>query len=144
MKTVHATCLAVRHGRAWRGVLLRGPSGSGKSDLALRALALGARLVADDRVVLTPFGDGLWASAPVQLKGLLEVRGLGICRVRETRSRVMLSWIADLVPRRHVPRLPDPDCAVLHGISLPRFRLPAFDASSAHKLLSLAAIDLNL
>ena len=53
MVTVHATCIAIDG----HGILLRGPAGSGKSDLALRAIDRGARLVADDQVVLTRHGE---------------------------------------------------------------------------------------
>ena len=74
METLHATAVAL-DGQA---VLLLGPSGSGKSDLALRLVAAGWRLVADDRVVVTPNGDHLFASAPPRLTGLMEVRGVGI------------------------------------------------------------------
>lgn len=144
MTTIHATCLAVRVGREWRGILLRGKPGSGKSDLALRALALGARLVADDRVVVDAKGGHVWAEAPSVLAGLLEIRGLGICRVRETRKRVRVFRVVDLVSRRQVLRLPDADFVNLRGVCLPLVRLHAFDASSAHKLLRLAAIDRKL
>ena len=67
---IHASCAA----REGHGVLLLGPSGSGKSDLLLRLLGRGFALVADDRVDL----DGAVASAPPDLAGLLEVRGLGL------------------------------------------------------------------
>lgn len=144
MTTIHATCLAVRVGREWRGILLRGKSGSGKSDLALRALELGARLVADDRVVVDATGGHVWASAPSALAGLLEIRGIGICRVRETRKKVQLCWVVDLVSRWQVERLPDADFVNLHGVCLPLVCLHAFDASSAHKLLRLTAIDRKL
>ncbi|WP_158742838.1 HPr kinase/phosphorylase [Acidisphaera sp. L21] len=70
---IHASCAA----REGHGVLLLGPSGSGKSDLLLRLLDRGFTLVADDRVELT---DGV-ASAPAALVGLLEVRGLGLVRL---------------------------------------------------------------
>ncbi len=67
---IHASCAA----REGHGVLLIGPSGSGKSDLLLRLLDRGFALVADDRVDL----DAGVASAPAALAGLLEVRGLGL------------------------------------------------------------------
>ncbi|MCP1273024.1 HPr kinase/phosphatase C-terminal domain-containing protein [Gluconobacter albidus] len=70
--SVHASCVA------WNGagVLISGPSGSGKSELALRLMDAGFDLVADDRVLL----DGAVASAPARLAGLIEVRGVGILR----------------------------------------------------------------
>ncbi len=70
---LYASCAA----REGCGVLLLGPSGSGKSDLLLRLLVQGFTLVADDQV----FIEAGWAAPPVALAGLLEVRGLGIVRL---------------------------------------------------------------
>ena len=80
--------------------LLRGPSGCGKSDLALRLIDRGARLVADDRVVLTVEDGAVVAAAPPPLAGLLEVRGLGPLPVRPwppPRSPWSATWCP---PRR--------------------------------------------
>ncbi len=74
---VHATAVAIE-GEA---VLLRGPSGSGKSDLALRLIDGGAQLVADDQTLLRRAGGRVLASAPPAIAGLLEVRGVGVVRV---------------------------------------------------------------
>ncbi len=74
----HASCAA----RGGAGVLLLGPPGSGKSDLLLRLLDHGFSLVADDRVEIV---DGV-ASAPSEIAGLIEVRGLGLVRLPHTAS----------------------------------------------------------
>ncbi|WP_245898129.1 HPr kinase/phosphorylase [Phreatobacter cathodiphilus] len=81
MATVHATAVLL----GARAVLIRGPSGSGKSRLALDVLALAAagrvpfaRLVADDRVALEAHGDRVVARAPAAIGGLVERRGEGI------------------------------------------------------------------
>ncbi|MES2033820.1 MAG: HPr kinase/phosphorylase [Pseudomonadota bacterium] len=74
----HAGLVALRLQGVWRGVLIEGPSGSGKSDLALRALGEGFQLVADDRVLLWTSGGRLYGRAPDALAGLLESRGLGV------------------------------------------------------------------
>ena len=80
MDTVHATAIA----SAGAAVLLRGPSGSGKSDLALRCLYLTTpegtpfQLLADDRVIVEMSNGDLRARAPEVLRGLLEVRGFGL------------------------------------------------------------------
>ena len=71
---IHASCVAI----GGRGVLLLGKSGVGKSDLALRLIAEGARLVADDRTILFAIRGALHAKAPETIKGLLEIRGVGI------------------------------------------------------------------
>lgn len=72
---VHASCVALADGR---GVLILGPSGSGKSALALRLIALGAMLVADDRTIVTAGKDALHAACPDTLRGRIEARGVGI------------------------------------------------------------------
>jgi HPr kinase/phosphorylase len=73
-RTVHATCVS-HHGH---GALIVGKSGSGKSGLALQLMAMGAQLVADDRVTLTRQGDYLLASCPPRLSGKIEARGVGL------------------------------------------------------------------
>ena len=82
---VHATCVAL--GEA--GVLLLGASGAGKSDLALRLIDDGARLVADDRVALGVQSGRLVATAPAGLPRALEVRGMGLMPVAMAPSAVI-------------------------------------------------------
>jgi HPr kinase/phosphorylase len=76
-QTLHATAVAVDA----RAALIRGPSGSGKSSLALQLIALGASLVSDDRVCIQRNEDGLMVQAPDRLRGLIEARGVGILAV---------------------------------------------------------------
>ncbi|MFN6977753.1 MAG: HPr kinase/phosphorylase [Gemmobacter sp.] len=75
---LHASCVVL--GRA--GVLILGPSGSGKSALALRLMALGFALVADDRVALTANGGAIEAAAPPGLPAMIEARGIGLLAAR--------------------------------------------------------------
>jgi serine kinase of HPr protein (carbohydrate metabolism regulator) len=129
VKRIHATAVAI--GR--RGVLLRGPSGSGKSDLALRLIDGGARLIADDVVEIERRGDALWARAPAALKGKIEVRGVGILAVPSVAgARIALA--VDLVVPRAVERYPDPIHVRILGIRLKLLKLWAFEASAAAKL----------
>ncbi|MGY6410707.1 MAG: HPr kinase/phosphorylase [Alkalilacustris sp.] len=91
---VHASCVAVLPpaGGPARAALLMGPSGTGKSTLALAMLGLGARLVADDRTRLVRAGAHLLASAPPAIRGLIEARGLGLLRAPSLGSaRVVLA-----------------------------------------------------
>ena len=76
---LHATCIAIEG----YGILLRGPSGSGKSDLALRLIDqyADAILVADDRVDVVVREGIVHVSAPPMIAGMLEVRGVGIAHV---------------------------------------------------------------
>ena len=89
--TLHATCVAVDG----RGLLILGPSGSGKSALGLRLLALGARLVADDRTGVSVEGDRLIARCPAQIAGWIEARGVGILRAPTVEAAEVV-LVADL------------------------------------------------
>ncbi len=71
---LHASCVALDKS----GVLILGASGAGKSSLALQLMALGADLVSDDRTCVRRESDGLLASAPATIKGLIEARGVGV------------------------------------------------------------------
>jgi HPr kinase/phosphorylase len=137
MQTIHATCVAIgRH-----GVLLRGDSGSGKSDLALRLIEDGAMLVADDQVAVTVRDGRLEASPPQALAGLIEVRGFGIVRL-PYRAPVTVALVATLVDRRDVPRMPEPDRTGILGVSLPHLLLAPFDVSATAKLrLAVRAVE---
>jgi HPr kinase/phosphorylase len=88
---LHGSCVAVDG----RGLLILGPSGSGKSALALRLLSLGAGLVADDRTSLAVEADRLIAGCPAPIAGLIEARGVGILHAPAVdRAEVVL--VADL------------------------------------------------
>lgn len=126
---IHATCVEL----AGVGVLLRGAPASGKSDLALRLIDGGARLVADDRTDLVR-GDGrLLASAPEAIAGLLEVRGIGPVPVAAVESAVV-GLVVDLVPDSAVERLPQPAHAEILGLAVPAFDLAPFEASAVAKV----------
>jgi serine kinase of HPr protein (carbohydrate metabolism regulator) len=141
---VHGTCVALGRSAA----LLRGPSGSGKSDLALRFLFLARRgpaalepptLVADDQVRIRRDGSRLLVEAPATLRGKLEVRGLGIVEMKSAADAELV-LVADLVASGEVERMPDADAKVsLLGIDVAAIRLAAAEPSAPIKLaLALA------
>ncbi|MBE9636174.1 HPr kinase/phosphorylase [Salipiger mangrovisoli] len=120
---LHATAVAV-DGRA---LLIRGASGSGKSGLALEMMARGARLVSDDRVVLTLEDGGLWAAPPAPLAGLIEARGLGLLHAAHLpRAEVVALLDLDtpeterLPPRRQI-MLHSQNLPLLHNVAHPYF-----------------------
>lgn len=112
---IHASCVAL----GTRGVLLLGRSGAGKSDLALRLIDEGARLVADDRTILYSQRGALFARPPDSIKGLMEIRGLGIVKF-PVRARVKIALVVRLgredarLPGRRFWR-PPPPLAVREG-----------------------------
>ena len=131
---VHATFVVID--KAY-GVLIIGPSGTGKSDLALRLIDEGAELVADDQVAIELHGHIAIGRAPARLFGLLEVRGLGIMRVT-AKSAASISHAVQLVPQDEIERLPERATYALPGFPsvapLPLLRLYPFEASAPAKL----------
>jgi serine kinase of HPr protein (carbohydrate metabolism regulator) len=124
-----------------RAVLLRGESGSGKSDLALRLIDGGAALVSDDYVQAERRGDLVWAVAPAQIAGLLEIRGAGVVAL-DHHEEAALRLIIDLAASEAVIRLPDPAFEPILGVNLPKFALAPFEASTPAKIrLLLHALD---
>ena len=133
---VHATAVAI----GGRALLLRGPSGSGKSDLALRLIDAGARLVSDDYSHLRRQGDAILVRAPRPISGLIEARGVGILKV-EALAVAPLALIADLVASQHVERLPESAQQTIFGLAVPVVALAPFEASAPAKLrFALAAL----
>jgi serine kinase of HPr protein (carbohydrate metabolism regulator) len=114
-------------------ILLRGIPGSGKSDLALRLIDRGARLVADDRTQITREGRRLMASSPAPIIGLLEVRGVGIMTVA-SMDMAPLGLVVDLVDEEAVERLPEPEYLDILGLRVRHLRLPPFAVSTPAKL----------
>lgn len=134
-KLIYGTCVAL--GRT--AAILQGPSGSGKSDLALRfamqtPAELDAALVADDQVRIEARGGRLFASPPQALAGKIEVRGLGIVTL-PFRSEAELRLVVQLAEADDIPRLPaELHAAPICGIVLPLTHLAPFEASAGLKL----------
>ncbi len=123
---LHATTVAVDGA----GLMIRGPSGAGKSGLALRLMALGARLVADDRTLVARSGGQVVASCPAALVGRIEARGLGILHA-DPSGPVPLALVVDLdQPER--ARLPQRHRTMVEGVAIPlvnRVDAPHFEAA---------------
>ena len=126
----HAGLIARRSDGPWRGVLIEGAAGSGKSDLALRALACGFSLVADDRVLLWRSGERLFGRAPETIVGLIEVRGLDVLRV----TPVPLAEVALVVSAGEAERIPAPAWRDILGLRVPAIVLPLSEPSAPAKL----------
>jgi serine kinase of HPr protein (carbohydrate metabolism regulator) len=141
MIIVHGTGVALGD----KGALLRGASGSGKSDLALRFLYLssehlGARpaLISDDRVLLEKRNGRIFASAPSPLGLNMEVRGVGIVAAAHTAESIELTQLVDLDDPMAIARLPAGDeREEILGVPVRRSRLDPFEPSAAIKLALL-------
>lgn len=126
---IHASCVAAGS----RGVLLLGLSGQGKSDLALRLIDRGARLVADDRCDIWFDRHRLWCRPPENLAGKLEIRGIGIIE-RPWTAPVPLALAVRLTDR--YDRMPSMgQVEMVAGYSLPALLLSAFEASAPIKIM---------
>ncbi|MFN5689592.1 HPr kinase/phosphorylase [Bradyrhizobium sp.] len=126
--TVHAS--AVKIGES--AVLIRGPSGSGKSRLAFDLILAGrtgqippAVLVGDDRVHLATRDGEMWVHPAPALAGLIEIRGLGIRRC-DFVSEARIGLVVDLMAE-DAERLPPRSALLLNenGIELPRIPVGA-------------------
>ena len=138
-ESMHATSVAL----SGRAVLISGPSGSGKSDLALRLMDRGFKLVSDDQTLLRREGERLVASAPPNIAGKIEIRGIGSREVG-TASDVPVALLVELTS--DIQRLPD-DARQrpILGIELPLVSIDAMTASAASKVaLALDRLGLNL
>jgi serine kinase of HPr protein (carbohydrate metabolism regulator) len=144
---LHATCLDI----GGRGVLIQGRPGAGKSDLAIRlidqpgsgiagGLPKTARLVADDQVVIRRLAAGLVASPPENLRGLIEIRGLGILKIPYCPETI-LRLIVTLRKNEEIDRMPQPTDLMVKilGVGLPRISLDPRSASAPARLR--AALD---
>jgi serine kinase of HPr protein (carbohydrate metabolism regulator) len=135
----HATCIDL----GGKGILLLGPPGSGKSSLALQLIdspghglgeeLLRARLVADDQVVISARSGCLLATAPEALRGLIEVRGIGILKLLPLQS-TKLALAVELAKPAATERLPEPRSIELLGLALPVIGLDAGLAAAPARL----------
>lgn len=127
-ETLHASTVSV----GGHAVMLCGPSGTGKSDLALRLIDRGAHLVSDDYTVARRVDGTLRASPPATIVGKMEVRGIGIVSMDHVAD-VPVALIVDLSDT--VDRLPmEPVTRDIAGVKVPVIRLSALEPSAPIKV----------
>jgi len=132
---VHASCVRFLD----RGVLIEGPAGSGKSDLALRLIDAGGGLVADDVMRLRRRQNRLLATA-IGEPGLIELRGHGIFRI-DFEGETEIAVCVRLDPRHLEDRLPEPASRTLLGVGLPLMRLDPAMSSAVARLRVVLTTD---
>ena len=129
---VHGTSVSIDG----EGVLFRGPSGSGKSDLALRVIYHGGQLVADDQVCMSRRKDQLFISSPPTIRDRIEVRGIGIVNIT-AQKEAPLVLVMDMFTNKTVSRMPNWKLCNYLDIKVPVVEFAPFE-TSAHIKVKLA------
>ena len=132
VENVHANCVAINR----NGILILGKSGSGKSDLALRLIEnKNAVLVSDDRTDIWVENKKVFAKSPDTIKGLLEVRGVGIVKLQHLDS-VEIALVVNIVENpSEVERMPEKKFYAINGIDIPLLDLYPFEVSATDKVV---------
>jgi serine kinase of HPr protein (carbohydrate metabolism regulator) len=145
---VHATAVALLDttkpfgGPIEGAVLLLGDSGAGKSDVALRLIAAGAKLVSDDQTMLFIERGRVWADAAPTIEGQMEIRGVGIMHVEKAPPSPVV--LAVRLTEGALARMPEPESYTLPAglqadVKVPLIKLNAHEASTPAKIAAAAA-----
>ncbi|MCR5066832.1 MAG: HPr(Ser) kinase/phosphatase [Erysipelotrichaceae bacterium] len=146
VESVHGVLLQV----FGRGVLIRGESGLGKSEIALELIKRGHILVADDRVDIYRIHNSITGEAPEILKNLLEIRGVGIINVTSmfgiasTTEKSDIDYVIDLEKwsdETEYDRLNlenDRQTETFFGVSIPRLTIPVSEGRSIAVIIEAA------
>ena len=127
-KKFHSTSVVIED----LGLLIRGQSGSGKSDLALRLIDSGATLISDDLTICKKIGDYLYLYPHSNTKGLLEVREIGIMTVPYVEN-IKLTLVVELV-EEEFERIPAMMSCNILGIKFPKIKLFGKSSSAVAKI----------
>ena len=115
---LHGTCIDING----NGVLIRGKPGIGKSSLALQLIDRGAILVADDQTLLSLESQVVMAQPPLSLKGLMEVRGIGLCSF-PFQQKSPLRLCVEICDKEELERLPEPLFISYYEVKIPLLKL---------------------
>jgi len=129
MTLYHASCVELEG----KGILIEGPSGSGKSDLSLRLIDAGAKLVSDDYVDIRSENGSLIGCGPPNIEGMFEVRGVGLTKTDYIKSSPLYLAL-ELTPRDKIERLPEVDFFEMDDIQIPYYKFDAFSVSAIAKI----------
>ena len=128
MKRFHSTAVVLDN----NGVLIIGESGSGKSDLALRLIDGGATLISDDITICKKRTDEIYLSSPIETKGLLEVREVGIITVPFV-DRIRLKMVVKLT-EKNLNRMPKKNITKVLGVRFPLLVINGKSSSAVVKV----------
>ena len=135
MTLIHASCVEFMGS----GLLICGRPGSGKSVLCLRLIVAGAKFVSDDQTVVENRGGKLTASAPDSIKGMLEIRGVGIIET-PCIDKTEISLKLSLQSSAQIDRMPEKHTELIENAEIPVFYLDAFSVSAVIKIKTLLLI----
>ena len=128
LKRIHSTSVVIDD----NGVLILGDSGSGKSDLALRLIDSGATLISDDISICRKNSNNIYLYCPPEIKGLLEVREIGIITVPFV-ERIKLRLVVNL-KRNNNERFPKDSFFRILGIKIPIINIEGKNSSAVAKI----------
>ena len=128
LKRIHSTSVVIDD----NGVLILGDSGSGKSDLALRLIDNGATLISDDISICRKNSNNIYLYCPPEIKGLLEVREIGIITVPFVES-IKLRLVVNLKSNNN-ERFPKDSCFRILGIKIPIINIEGKNSSAVAKI----------
>ena len=128
LKRMHSTSVVIDD----NGVLILGDSGSGKSDLALRLIDSGATLISDDISICRKNSDNIYLYCPPEIKGLLEVREIGIITVPFVES-IKLRLVVNLRSKNN-ERFPKDNSFKILGIKIPLISIEGKNSSAVAKI----------
>ncbi|MBA3814100.1 MAG: serine/threonine protein kinase [Alphaproteobacteria bacterium] len=125
----HGTCVDIKGS----GVLIRGNPGMGKSSLALQLMDRGALLVSDDQTILSLETGQVVAGPPSSLKGMMEVRGIGLCTF-PFQQKSYLKLCVEICEKRELERLPETLFIEYHQVKIPLLKLEKNELLGAIKV----------
>ena len=128
LKRIHSTSVVIDD----NGVLILGDSGSGKSDLALRLIDNGATLISDDISICRKNSNNIYLYCPPEIKGLLEVREIGIITVPFV-ERIKLRLVVNLKSDNN-ERFPKDSSFRILGIKIPIINIEGKNSSAVAKI----------
>lgn len=132
MALKHASCVELNG----KGILIFGASGSGKSDLALRIMDAGGKLVSDDYVELSEKSQQIVATTAPNIEGMIEVRGVGLMQV-EYKAQTVLALALVLTEREKIERLPETEYFEYGTAKVPLYKFDPFSLSAISKIKML-------
>lgn len=148
--SVHGTLMQI-YGK---GVLIKGPSGIGKSEIALELLRKGHYLISDDYVELYRFDTRIIGRAPEVIRNMLEIRGVGILDVTKlfgyssVSDEVEVEYVIELSKwdqNNNYERLGTNNNTIdILEVDIPHIKLPVSEGRSMSDVIEVSVTNFKL